>query len=108
MNSLFISGFGKLKQTNKQTNTGIVRILFASLSQTLCGHVALKGTPTDTNYNPSITEITVPLIQGLMREIEAVVNRAAVTGCTGRDHESNKKPESDFRADPQAAGSSSK
>jgi hypothetical protein len=26
-----------------------------------------------------------------------VVNRAALTGCTGRDHESNKNPESDVR-----------
>jgi hypothetical protein len=26
-----------------------------------------------------------------------VVNRAALTGCTGRDHESNKNQESDVR-----------
>jgi hypothetical protein len=58
----------------------------------------------DANYNPSITKISVPLIRGLMRELEAMVNRAALTGCTGRDHESNKKPESDVRGGARPEG----
>jgi len=33
-----------------------------------------------------------------------VVNIAALIGCTGRDHESNKKPESDVRGAPRPEG----